>query len=447
VSNPAGTRELALTVSSSTSASLAVAFAIVGVWARQGLAADAKDAADAGLDAGVPARRPSGPLIERAALAPCAACVRACSFRHPLCVEGEANAAAESALAVIDAADRAWEGITSLGAPPPDGGDDGVWSIELRDAVDGGGDAWLSARDPVSRFDRASSAAAVDRALRRGCALDLALARAVARGSQWRAAPAADEASARAEAETLARLVTPCAAGGPDVPAFQALPERTVVDPGSASYERGASAFFGWLDATFGARPGALVVGLWSLAPTRTPIDALRWAASPTGFDVLRESLRGALWAGSTIDDVFVRFAVARARMEPPARTAWHIPWPAPARRLGSSVPVAPTGASYVLVDHGAAPPGSKLRVEADWEDYGRFRWIVVKLDAGGRATGEVPIPSLDRATHASMTLESLDGVDQLLIACVNVGSTEHPFDPDQTEWEPHGWRLTLEGE
>ncbi len=231
------------------------------------------------------------------------------------------------------------------------------------------------------------------------------------------------------------------------MPAFQALPERTVIDPVSATYERGASAFFAWLDRSFGTEPGALVLGLWSLAPTRTSIDASRWAGSPTGFDVLRKSLRDRLWAGSTLDDVFVRFAVARARIEPAARAAWHVPWPVRARRLASSEPVAPTGASYVVVDHEGAPPGSKLRVEAEWEDYGRFRWVVVKLDAAGRSAGEVLITSLDRVTHASMTIESLDGVDHLLIACVNVGSTEHPFDPDQTEWEPHGWRLTLEGE
>ena len=42
---------------------------------------------------------------------------------------------------------------------------------------------------------------------------------------------------------------------------------------------------------------------------------------------------------------------------------------------------VAPTGASYVVVDHAAAPPGAKLRLEAEWEDYGRMRWVAVKLD------------------------------------------------------------------
>jgi hypothetical protein len=348
---------------------------------------------------------------------------------------------------VLRAADRAWDAVVdTLGAPAPDG-DDGVWTIQLRDGVDGGGDAAAIARDPLAHYDRASSVASVDRALPEGCALDLALARAVARGSAWRAAPAMDPGSARATSEALARLATACAAGAEDTLDFQSHPEATLVSARSPSFARGASSFFGWLDATFAARPAGLVTGVWSLAPTTTARDASRWSGSPTGFDVLGKSLKDRLWPGSTLDDVFVRFGVARATMPPAPRVAWHVPWPDKARRLASPEPVSPTGASYVLVDHAQAPAGAKLRVEAEWEDYGRLRWVVVKLDAAGRPTGEIAITSLDRGTRAAITIDALDGVDQVLIVCVNVGSTEHPFDPDQREWEPHGWLLTLEGE
>jgi hypothetical protein len=351
-------------------------------------------------------------------------------------------------LATLAAADRAWDSITAtLGAPAPDLSPDGIWHIELADAVDGGGEAFPGERDLIARFDRVSSFARVDRSLRPGCALDLALARAVARGSLWRAAPATDEASARAESETLARLATPCAGTDGDVDVFQAHPERAIVDRASPAFERGASLFFGWLDAKFGARPGALVVGLWALTPTRTTFDADRWAASPTGFDVLRESLKNALWQGSTFDDVLVRFAVARAGVVPPARVAWQVAWPTQARRLASPQPVAPTGASYVVIDRTGAPPGSKLRLEAEWEDYARMRWVIVKLDASGRPIAEVAVTSLDRTPRASMTIESLDATDRVLAVGVNVGSTERVFDPGDGEWEPHGWLLTLAGE
>ena len=75
------------------------------------------------------------------------------------------------------------------------------------------------------------------------------------------------------------------------------------------------------------------------------------------------------------------------------------------------------------------------------------MRWAVIKLDTQQRALAVVPVTSLRLATRASMTVELLDGAARVLVVGVNVGSTEHPFDPDQGEWEPHGWLLTLEGE
>jgi hypothetical protein len=363
-------------------------------------------------------------------------------------------ARAEPLLATLAAADRAWETLTqTLALPAPDGDGGGVWHLVLSDDVPGGGWAAPQSRDPLARFDRAASYGMVERGLVErsgpvGCALDLAVARAVARGALWRAAPATDEGTARAEAEVAARLATACSPGGADDSAFQAQPERTLVDPASPTFDRGASLFFDWLDVRFGKRPGALIAGLSALAPTRTAPGAARWSAEPSAFDVLRVSLQGALWPGSTLDDVLVRFAVDRALTFTPApRLAWRVSWPATARRLASPVPPAPTGASYVLVSHEGAPAGAKLRLEAQWEDYGRMRWVVVKLDSEGKALAQMVVPSLDRSTTASMTVEGLDAAWSVLVVGVNVGSTEHPFDPDQTEWEPHGWLLTLEGE
>ncbi|HEY8041853.1 MAG TPA: hypothetical protein VIF15_18745 [Polyangiaceae bacterium] len=375
---------------------------------------------------------------------------RACSFRHPLCVLAGAGTPDRLSLATLSAADRAWDVLTgALGLPPPDGGAGTAWRVFLVDGIDGGGTALLDARDPVAHFDRASSFALVDRRTPPGCLLDRALARAVARGSLWRAAPATDPGSARAETHMLARLATPtaCAPDDDDVRVFQGEPERTLVDPASPRFDRGASLFFDWLDAKVASQPGALVAGLWALAPTRTPAAAWRWSGTPTGFDVMRVSLAGALWPESTLDDVFVRFAVARALLDPPVRLAWHVPWPGRARRFASPQPVSPTGASYVVVDHTGAAPGARLRVEAAWEDYGRMRWVILKLDAAGHVLADIPVTSLNLVPRASMTVEALDGVDRLMLVGVDVGSTEHRFDPDQGEWEPHGWLLTVEGE
>ena len=317
-------------------------------------------------------------------------------MRHPLCVDAARGTAGSIALAALAAADRAWDALTGvLGAPAPDAGASTA-SGTSSSVVPSRAAATLSGASAIRL--RTSTARRASRGFQRssspGCSLDFAVARAVARGSLWRAAPATDEASARAEAETLAGLATPCA--GSEASAFQSNPERAIVARASPAYERGAGLFFGWLDATFlGPSPER---SSWVSGPSRPRgplLTPIRWAATPTGFDVLRESLKNALWQGSTLDDVLVRFAVARATLVPPARLAWHVgglpmpvgwrpqsPWRRPVR-------------SHVLVDCQGAPAGAKLRLEAEWEDYGRMRWVVVKLDAAGHALGDLPVASL----------------------------------------------------
>ena len=66
-----------------------------------------------------------------------------------------------------------------------------------------------------------------------------------------------------------------------------------------------AALFFWWLDATYGASPGALVRAMWALAPTQTPPGAARWNDEPDGFAVLKASFKDALTSGSTIEDLY----------------------------------------------------------------------------------------------------------------------------------------------
>lgn len=373
----------------------------------------------------------------------------ACSVKHEVCVHAPPGTASGSVLGALDAADEAWDALTGpLGLPPPDPDVDGRWHLFLMDGEPPRAAEPLE-RDPVARFDRASSFGLVGRALG-GCSMRLAVARAVARGALWRAAPATDEGTATAESERVAKLATACAAPeeNDDAAAFQDEPERTVISvrqPGPDAFNRGASMFFAWLDRSFGTQPGAIMQGLWALAPTKTPPSAARWAAAPTGFDVLRVSLAGVLGTDSDLDDVLLQFAIDRVTESPPPRLAWQVPWPAQPRRFASSEPVGPTGASYVRIDHAGAAPGASLRLEATWEDYARMRWAVVKVDATGHVMAVVPISTQRLATRAAITVELLDGVDHLVVVGADVGSTEHPFDPGQGWWEPHGWLLTVQ--
>lgn len=371
---------------------------------------------------------------------------RACSMRHPTCVHGVPGTSPQTLLATLDALDRAWDvGTGVLALPGPDGGLDGSWDAYLVDGVAEVGRAQLGWRDPRGVIDRGASFALIDRSAPAGCALDLAAARALSWGSLLRAAPATDLGTARAETRMLARLSAACAGPDEDERAFQAEPERTIIDPASEPRSSGGELFFDWLDQTFSSTEGALVTGTWALAPTTTPPASPHLAAKPTGFDVLRSSLAGAFGTDSDLDDVFLHFGIDRGLQRPAARVAWHVPWPEHARRLASSVAVSPTGTSYVMIDHAGAPAGAILRIAAAWEDYGRMKWAIVKLDSAGRPLAMLPITSPPLATSAALTVELLDEVDRLLVVGVNVGSTEHPFDPAQGWWEPHGWVLTIE--
>jgi hypothetical protein len=302
------------------------------------------------------------------------------------------------------------------------------------------------ALDPRTRLERGVSVAWIDRSAR-GCLLELAVARAVAQGSLLASAPATAKGLGLAETEELARLAAPCGVFDENARVFQAEPERTLFDGSSPAFARGGAAFFEWLDAKFGRAPGALVPAIWALTPGRSDVQGTGTHADATVFDVLAKSLHGAAFASdSTLDEVFVGFAVARAVMWPPVRTAWEVPWPERPRRLVSPTPVSPTAASYVVIHREAAPRGSRLRLEMEWEDYARMRWVALKLGSSGAILAQIHVSSPNLATQAALTLDALDDTDRVVVVGVNVGSTEHALEPAQDEWEPHGWMLTIEG-
>jgi len=378
----------------------------------------------------------------------------------------------------LASAEQAWEAAAwGLRLPPPDVDLwTGAFDVYLVEGVSGGARAELAARDPVASFDRASAFMLVDAGLA-GCALDTVVARETARAILWRTAPATDPTTARAETSYLARLMVPCAfeaPGGVDV--FQSHPEVSVASPlgktlreSAASalaeeYAGGASLFYWWLDYSFGNSPGGLVRALWSLAPTQTPASASRWVGRPSGFDVLRVSFKDALTSGSTLDDLWLDFAVARAfvgsasdadRMPETRalgaagrpRVEWSIEWPKAPRKLASARGVEPTGAAYVEVDCHSAPNGARLRFEAEWEQHAKMRWAAVKVDDAGHERSAVAITGADRGTEAQGTVVDLEGVARVVFVGTNTGDPSSPFDPNDVIPEPHGFVVGVAAE
>jgi hypothetical protein len=379
---------------------------------------------------------------------------------------------------VLASTERAWDAASwGLGLPLPDPDlASGAFDVYLVDVVSGGARADLGDRDPIASFDRGTAFMRVAASLG-GCALDTAVARETARAILWRTTPATDAATARAETSYLARLMVPCALEAPlGIDVFQSHPEASVAgflgkttadgpsSPIAEEYASGASLFYWWLDYSFGASPGGLIRALWALAPTKTPASASRWAGRPTGFDVLRMSFKDALTSGSTLDDLFLDFAVARAFVGATSdadhmpetrslgaagrpRTEWSIDWPRSPRRLAAARGVEPTGSAYIEVDCRAAPKGASLRFEVEWEEHAKMRWAAVKVDEAGREKGAVAIAGADRGTEAQGTVVDLDGVASVLFVGTNTGDPFSPFDPNDAVPEPHGFTVGVAGE
>lgn len=415
-----------------------------------------------------------------------------------MCVHTNGDRDGALAIATLNAFERAWQTLTgALALPAPDVDPTTLaYDVFLTDGIDSTRElaaTHLEARDVRSRVDRGRAFTSIDRRARSGCLLDALAAEAVARASLFRAAPATEAGTARAQSVYLSHLAVPCAVAfsADAVHTFQSHAERAFADahagddgsgtseqarseiaaaggpplsspsPLSSLFSAGASSFWARLDWAFGRSPGSIVPASWALHPTMTPIGALRWVNEPDTFDVLRMTFKGALSSGSTVHDLWLDFGVARSFLGsaddgfhlPELRTLgdaarvpidWEIPWPTKARRLAQRAPTYPTGASYLVIRHANAKPGARLRAEIEWEEHALFRWAFVKLDASGRELGRVVIPTTERATQAQMTLVDLDAVDRVMLVGVNVGDPAYAFDPDDDVWEPHGWLVTV---
>lgn len=431
-------------------------------------------------DTGVP-----GPYVGYATRPTLARETRACSMRVPVCVHASGEASGRTVLDVLAASERAWEtlgGALRLPTPDVDAGDL-RYHVYLVEGAAAPGATQVAARDIRSRIDRARAFTVLDAGVRAGCALDALVARELARAAIFRVSPATAEGIARAQTTYLSHLMVPCAAGLAidAAQAFQSRPERAVSDARTGeegtsaddppsdgalgrSFSEGASLFWSRIDWAFGRTPFAIVMASWALSPTMTDIASKRWHDEPDAFDVLRVGFKGALSTGSTIDDLLLDAAVARAFMgsaddglhQVETRTLgdaarvtldWDIPWPEKPKRLAPRAPVFPSGSSYLVIRRAGAAPHARLRVEIVWEEHALFRWTFVKLDANGRELGRVGIPAKERATEAQMTLVDLEGVDRVMLVGTNTGDPAYRFDPDDEVWEPHGWLVTVASE
>lgn len=373
-------------------------------------------------------------VVERPPLLVSGGSEEACSFRHPICVHGPPS----SVLGVLGALERAWDIGIVLGVPLPSSYDAWALAEPSRSAI--------RSRDVLSHRDRARAFSIIDARIPPSCSLDFASARELYAASALEVTPSIDDGTLGAQSTALARLASPCALI--DTGVFQSHPDCALVDTHVAPhYAEGASLFFSWLDDAFGQQPGHFITASWAFVETKTGGD-FEWSSEPDVFDVLRESVKDALHPSSTLDDVLDEIAVVRAlTFQPAPPLAWDVAWPSVARTLASPEGIAETGAAYVRIDAKGHKPGAHLRVDASWEEHGRLRWTVIKLDAQGHEIARYHATSAPKATEAHVQIVDIDDASSLLVVATNVGNWTHAFDPDDDVWEPHGWLLTIAAE
>jgi hypothetical protein len=294
-----------------------------------------------------------------------------------------------------------------------------------------------------------------------GCAVGFEVARGVAQAVALGLDAGVEPGALAMTSSYLASLVAGCPsleAGAIDE--VQAHPERSFI-AGDPSLPDGAMLFPWFLDDTMGVGgPGRAMLGVLALGTQRTPPDAWEWKNEPDTFDILRASMRD---RGSTLDDLLLDFAVARAFVgsrsdgrhmtdvarfgdEGRVRFEWSVPFASLPRRLAPLEPVEPTGMTYLWLDLSAGAPGAELTFVADWELPALFRWSLVKVDKDGVEVGRMNVAGVYGDSRAQKTLVGLDGLAGIMVVGVNVGSIDrsHPFDPDEQPLMPHGYTVTF---
>jgi hypothetical protein len=389
----------------------------------------------------------------------------ACSFHEPVCVHAPDAASPAAILWTLRHAEDALRTFRVLGLPPP-----------LQDGSLGGGPAFdiylvRGAGANVTTVDLLPQGGGYDRQsaftvmapppLPTACEARAAVAHAIAEAICLRFDAGAEGALLSMTASYLASLASGCALVDlARVDDFQRSPERALT-AGSPDTADGSLLFPWFLDDIYGrGAPGGVITALIAIATQRTPPGAFQWNNEPDLFDALRATMKD---RGSSLDELLLDFAIARAFIGSRSdeahlidaarfgdlgrvRFEWAVPFASLPRRLAPTVPIEPTGATYLWVDVAGAPPGAELTVVADWELPALFRWALIKVDQSGVEAGRVSVAGIYGDSHVERTVVGLDGLAGVLVVGVNAGSIDrsHPFDPDEMPLMPHSYTVTF---
>jgi hypothetical protein len=388
----------------------------------------------------------------------------ACSRSYPVCVHRAQGVEAQTALAVLQALEKAYERLVlAMGLPAflPDFGRGGTDGLDAY--VRAGSELELTVGYDWPELDYADRAAAfcvlqvptgagLDRVATHcvGEAIALRLDASESPGTRSGFATQLWLASGRIDGADLAAIDD-----------LQSNPQLGIASPELGASAEGMGLFLEFLDATL-SRSGAGVLSsaLLALSSGKTAPQALLWDNEPDIFDVLRDSLPG---GPRQMAQLMADFAVTRGFLGDRddgahlpslshagafgrVRFDWVMDFSSLPRRVASARPLQPSGSMYVWLNLKDVPADATLAVQAEWEPPAAFGWVLVKVDEKGRELSRVHLPFRQRDTRVEQTLVGLDQAAAVIVAGINLGGIDpsHPFDPDVTPFEPHSCTVYL---
>lgn len=418
---------------------LAFAVALVTlIVPRLSLAAKPKWATTAGA--------PLGPVVERPVHP-----VRSCDAMAPVCVHAAANVRPEVVAAARVALAYAWNvTIETMRIPRPllDGPRGGDPRLDVY-LANGLADRIAIGRDPVDRLlDRDAAPAFVlldaDVVRRGGCELAFTAARAMVRASALGLDAAETPNLVDGLSRRVADVVAPC----------PSLVDPTIADVQSKPWQTLGATPVGYqllartLDRQFGQGLAAIVPAVLSMATNHRGIivpgveDELgpaHFHNDTTVLDVLSLTL---IDAGTTVEEVLLELASARA-LDPIAPSyEWTVPASSLPRRFAIRRPIEPMGMTFVKIDLDVPPKSDGIELDVAWDGGAKFVWKVLKVDASGKKIGEVPVPPLETTRKITIDVRRLAGARSIVLCGVNVGDPIRPFHPDEPPSPGHGYEL-----
>ncbi len=391
---------------------------------------------------------PFGPVVERPVHP-----VRSCDPVAPVCVHAPASVPPEVVARARVALAYAWSvAIETMRIPPPilDGarGGDPRLDVYLAHEVEG---SIVVGRDPIDRLVDHDAAPAFllldeDVVRRGGCELSFTATRALVRASALGIDASETPVLVDGLARRVADVVAPCPTlVDPTIAEVQSKPWRSM-----GASPTGYQLLARTLDRQFGQGLAAIVPAVLSMAVNHRGIivpgaddelGPVHFHNDTTVLDVLSLTL---IDAGSTLEEVLLEVASARALDRIAPAYEWTVPVSSLPRRFALRRPIEPMGMTFVKIDLDAPPKSDGIELDLAWDGGAKFIWKVLKVDGAGKKIGEVPVPPLETTRKVTVDVRRLAGARSIVLCGVNVGDPIRPFHPDEPRSPGHGYELGI---